>query len=193
MRGTITNTVVVAGNETDPNTDNNTDSEDTQVNGDDSLSIIKTDSTDPVHVGQNLIYTVTVSNGGPSNSTNVQVVDTLPAGVSFISAVASQGTGCNNVANTVTCDLGTIAPNQSATITITVLVDLALNPGGSTIITNTATVTSTEDPQGPQTEEDTAVNNPVPVPSLNGWGMMIFVVLAGLSAAYYLRRQTESK
>ena len=81
VRGTITNTVVVAGSETDPDTDNNTDSEDTQVNGDDSLSITKTDSTDPVHVGQNLTYTVTVSNGGPSNSTNVQVVDTLPAGV----------------------------------------------------------------------------------------------------------------
>jgi uncharacterized repeat protein (TIGR01451 family) len=188
-RGTITNTVIVAGNEPDPNTDNNTDSEDTQVNGQDDLSITKTDSSDPVLVGQNLIYTVTVINGGPSDSTNVQVVDTLPAGVSFISAVASQGTGCNNVANTVTCDLGTIAPNQSATITITVLVNISLPPGGSTLITNSATVTSDEDPQGSQTQEDTAVNRPMTIPSLNEWGMILFMILAGIASIHNFRKR----
>ena len=31
------------------------------------------------------------------------------------------------------------------------------------------------------------------VPTMNEWGMIIFVVLAGLGAAYYLRRQEETK
>ena len=140
-----------------------------------------------MQVGDNLTYTVNVSNGGPSNSTNVQVVDTLPGGVSFISAVASQGTGCNNIANTVTCDLGTIAPYQSATITITVLVNIALNPGESTTITTSATVTSAEEP-GSRTGEDTTVDNHFLIPSLTEWGMIIFVVLAGLLSVYYIRR-----
>jgi uncharacterized repeat protein (TIGR01451 family) len=190
-RGSITNGVVVSGGQTDPDTDNNTDSCNTNVTGDDDLHITKTDSPDPVITGNQLTYTINVSNGGPSDSTNVVVVDTLPPGtVSFVSASATQGSGCTNNGNvSVTCNLGTINPGGSATITIVVQVNIALALGGSTTITNSATVTSNEDPDDQTDSEDTRVTNPVAVPALTDVGMMIFVILAGLGAAYYLRRQ----
>ena len=55
-------------------------------------------------------YTITVTNAGPSPATNVVVTDTLPAGLTLVSATPSQGT-CNAV-DPVTCNLGTIAERR---------------------------------------------------------------------------------
>ena len=68
------------------------------------LAITKADSPDPVTVGQTLTYTLTASNNGPANATGVTVTDTLPSGVTFVSASPSQGT-CSGT-TTVTCSLG---------------------------------------------------------------------------------------
>jgi ubiquitin-large subunit ribosomal protein L40e len=35
--------------------------------------------------------------------------------------------------------------------------------------------------------------SPATIPTINGWGMIIFVVLAGLGAVYYMRRQKTAK
>ena len=56
------------------------------------LAVTKTGLPDPVLVGSNLTYTVTVTNNGPNNASNVMVTDTLPANVTFVSATPSQGT-----------------------------------------------------------------------------------------------------
>jgi uncharacterized repeat protein (TIGR01451 family)/CSLREA domain-containing protein len=96
------------------------------------LEISKADSPDPVTVGDNLTYTITVTNNGPDAATNVVVTDTLPSGVTFVSA----SPGCVHAAGVVTCNLGTIAVGDSVTITIVVTVTA---PG---TISNTATVTS---------------------------------------------------
>ena len=53
------------------------------------LSIAKTDSPDPVTVGAQLTYTITVSNAGPDTANGVQVVDDLDSQVDFVSAAAS--------------------------------------------------------------------------------------------------------
>jgi len=100
------------------------------------LSITKTDAPDPVSVGSNLIYTITVTNNGPDAATNVTVVDTLTASVSFVSATASQGS-CSGT-TTVTCNLGGIANGANATVTI------AVTPGTAGTLNNTATVSATE-------------------------------------------------
>jgi len=96
------------------------------------LEISKADSPDPVTVGDNLTYTITVTNGGPDAATNVVVTDTLPSGVTFVSA----SPGCVHSAGVVTCNLGNIPAGGSVTITIVVTVTA---PG---TISNTATVTS---------------------------------------------------
>ena len=103
------------------------------------LAIVKGDAPDPVVAGSNLTYTLTVNNGGPDAAAAVQVSDTLPAGVSFVSASSSAGS-CSGTA-TVVCSLGTVANGGSVTVTIVV------TPSAAGSLSNTATVSSsTDDP-----------------------------------------------
>jgi uncharacterized repeat protein (TIGR01451 family) len=99
------------------------------------LSLANADSRDPVMVGNSLTYTLTVSNEGVDTAEGVVLTDTLPNGPSFVSADASQGTCAGT--STVTCNLGTIAANATATVTIVV------TPRSTGNITNAASVTST--------------------------------------------------
>jgi uncharacterized repeat protein (TIGR01451 family) len=117
------------------------------------LSLTKSDSPDPVGVGQTLTYTLTAHNGGGDDATGVQVVDDLPAGPAFVSATASQGT-CARSGSQVTCDLGNLANGAGATVTIKV------TPQSEGTLTNTARVSGTEsDPNGANNEatQDTRV------------------------------------
>jgi uncharacterized repeat protein (TIGR01451 family) len=98
------------------------------------LSLTKT-APDLVTAGQNLTYILTVINHGPADATGVTVVDTMPAGVTFVSAAASQG-NCAEASGVVTCNLGTLANGANATVTIVATATLE-----GTII-NTAAVTS---------------------------------------------------
>jgi uncharacterized repeat protein (TIGR01451 family) len=195
--GTLTNTAVVAGHETEsdagPPDANNTATTVTQVNSGVGLFITKQDAPDPVVTGNNLTYTIVAGNVGPSDATNVQVVDTLPPGaVSFITAIPSQGSCTNNGNISVTCNLGTIAAGNSVTIIIRVKVTIAVSPGESTIITNHVNVRSTEDPTDANSRADTTVINRIRVPALSDWGMLIFFVLAGVASVYYLKRQRRT-
>jgi len=136
--GGISNTASVAANEFDPNLNNNSDTQVTTVNAAPSadLSITKSDSPDPVTVGNNLTYTITVKNNGPSGATGVTITDSLPATVTFVSATPSQGT-CTGTA-TVTCGLGSLTNGSSATVTIVV------TPTQAGSLSNTATVAGNE-------------------------------------------------
>jgi uncharacterized repeat protein (TIGR01451 family) len=100
-----------------------------------NLSITKADAPDPILLGQNLTYTITVNNAGPNSAYGVTVADTLPAGVAFVSVTPSQGS-CTGT-SAITCALGTIANGGSATVTIVVTTT------ATGTLNNTATVTST--------------------------------------------------
>ena len=125
------------------------------------LSITKTDSADPVNAGDNLSYTVTVTNNGPDPATNVVVTDTLPAGVTFVltsGCAESPGGGVPN------CSLGTIANGTSKQYSIMVTVNAAT----SGTITNSASVAASEqDPNtaNNSTSENTQVNGSSPTVS----------------------------
>ena len=67
---------------------NNTDTEDTTVIARADLQVEKSDDTDPVIAGNNLTYTVKVTNLGPSDNSGFTLSDTLPAGTSFVSATS---------------------------------------------------------------------------------------------------------
>lgn len=84
-----------------------------------SLKLTKTDSPDPVKLGENLTYTIKVTNNGPDTASGVILTDTLPQGVDFISAVSSQGT-CSLAKGVVTCELGTMDMKEAVTATVTV-------------------------------------------------------------------------
>jgi uncharacterized repeat protein (TIGR01451 family) len=152
--GGISNTATVTANEFDPDLSNNSATQGTTVTLAD-VSLTKTDSPDPVTVGSNLTYTITVRNGGPSTATGVTMTDALPAGVTFVSATPSQG-NCNGTA-TVTCNLGSLSNGGSAIVTIVV------KPTAAGTITNTASVSAAEtDPDlaNNSSSQDTMVNAP---------------------------------
>jgi uncharacterized repeat protein (TIGR01451 family) len=115
----------------------NTPSMDFVVPGAD-LAITKTDSPDPVKGGQNLTYTIVVTNNGPSTATGVTMTDQLPKNAGFASAATTKGTCSAKPSRAlVTCALGDLVSGASATVTIVVK-----SPAKGTI-TNTASVTAT--------------------------------------------------
>jgi uncharacterized repeat protein (TIGR01451 family) len=100
-----------------------------------ALSLTMIDAPDPVTVGSALTYSVQVSNRGPFAATTVTVADTLPAGVAFVSATASQGS-CTFVSllRAVVCSLGSVANGDAASIT------MVARPSQRGSLTNVATV-----------------------------------------------------
>ena len=98
------------------------------------LAITKTVNPDTVGIGQQLTYTIQVSNAGPGSAAGVTVADPLPSTLSFATTATTQGT-CTGT-QTVTCALGTIANGGTATITI------KATPTAPGTVTNTASVTS---------------------------------------------------
>jgi uncharacterized repeat protein (TIGR01451 family) len=108
------------------------------------------DDTSPA-VGDTVTFTITVTNSGPEVATSVVVSDLLPTGVTFDSAIASQGS-YNDVTGVWT--VGTLAVSGSATLTIDATVDTGTE--GDTI-TNTACVTSLDQVDPDQIDCDDAV------------------------------------
>jgi uncharacterized repeat protein (TIGR01451 family) len=96
------------------------------------LAVVKTADPASVLLGGNVTYTLTVTNNGPVTDTGVQVADSLPAGVGFVSVASSQGT-CTG-GSLVQCNLGTMTNGQKVTITI------VAKTAATGSITNTATV-----------------------------------------------------
>ena len=140
-----------------------------------NLTLTKTvDDPEPLPF-QNIEYTVVISNAGPADATNVEIVDTLPAGLDFVSVVVSGGDAtefCALAGQALTCDMGTVTVASPETVTITAAAQSGQE--GNTL-TNSVEVTEVDnsDPNsvknnGVTTEDDYAevditVTAPVPV------------------------------
>jgi uncharacterized repeat protein (TIGR01451 family) len=98
------------------------------------LKITKRDSADPIVAGNRLTYTLVVTNDGPGVSYNTIVSDSLPAGVSYVSASPIPSS-----TSPITWSLGTLDVNASRTFTVVVDVNRLF----SGALTNTASITST--------------------------------------------------
>jgi uncharacterized repeat protein (TIGR01451 family) len=125
-----------------------------EVDGSSDLSIVKTSSPNPVEVNTAHTYTLTISNGGPDEATNVTVTDILPASFTIGTITPSQGTCSPLVGTTLTCNLGTIANGGNATVTI------EATPTQTGIISNTAVVSGDQpdpDPTDNSSTESTTV------------------------------------
>ena len=102
-----------------------------------NLSLTKVAQNDPVTAGTSMVYMLTVTNLGPSNTANTVVTDTLPAGVTYQSY---SGTGWTCTLNTgrVVCTRAGMNNGTSSSVALTLLV----NSGTTGTLSNTAVVSS---------------------------------------------------
>ena len=84
--------------------------------------------------GEAITYTVAVTNNGPEAASGVEITDNLPAGLTFQSSSASQGTYAGGI-----WSVGSLALGSTATLTITANVNAGT---AGQIITNTAAVSA---------------------------------------------------
>lgn len=132
----ITNTGTFDTSETDPVSA----IAQTTVQSGPSIAIAKADTPDPVAAGSNITYTISWAIAGNAPATNVVVTDPLPANTTFVSA-DSGGTLSGGI---VTWNLGTKNPGQGGVLMLVVKTAAPI-PNG-TVVTNTATIDSTENP-----------------------------------------------
>ena len=85
------NVASVSSTTPDDTAANNTATVETTLNRDADVAISQGVSPASVLVGQPTTFTVVVTNHGPARATGLVVQDLLPAGLSFVSATASQG------------------------------------------------------------------------------------------------------
>jgi uncharacterized repeat protein (TIGR01451 family) len=82
-----------------------------------SLSLQVTDGPDPVLAGSNVTYSIQVTNNGAHLATGVSLVDVLPPGAVFVSAMSSQGS-CAHANGVVTCQFGDVAGSQGSNVVV---------------------------------------------------------------------------
>ncbi len=117
------------------------------------ISLTKVASTTTPLVGQNVVYTITVTNLGPSAARTIVVSDPPPVGTTNVSAVTTVGT---YDPATGLWSIPALAVNQTATLTETDRVD---SPNA---IVNGARVTSAEQPDlNPNNQSGSVTVNPV--------------------------------
>ena len=159
--GNYTNVTAATTTSFDPDLTNNRAPATTTV---DARADVITTKTGPATalVAHDITYTISVRNTGPSAAANVVVTDTLPVGLTFVTASA----GATPTGNLVTWpSISSLAAGASASFTVTV----RATTGGS--YTNVAASTSsTPDPtpgnnngQAPAARVVTAVSNPADV------------------------------
>ncbi|MDQ3741772.1 MAG: hypothetical protein M3389_12610, partial [Actinomycetota bacterium] len=84
------------------------------------LSVATAASPDPVPVGDELTYTLTVRNEGPAAAKGVVLTGELPADVAIGAITPSQGT-CSRDGLALTCAVGALASGATATVTVKVV------------------------------------------------------------------------
>lgn len=146
----LTNVAEVASSTSDPNTANNRASVTTAVTRAADVSLTKSVTPTAPVPGNTVTYTLAATNGGPSSAAGVVVTDSVPAAFNAVSATTTSGT-CSVTGNGVSCAVGTLAPDATATVRITATLDAAYT-GGS--LTNAAQVQA--DTTDPVTTNNTA-------------------------------------
>ena len=128
------------------------------------LDITKVAAPNPVVAGNNLTYTITVSNAGPDPAVSASLSDTLPAATTFVSLASPGGWSCTTPAvgagGTISCSLASMNVG-SAVFTLMVAVDVS----ASGTVSNTATITSSTSDPTPANNSATA-NTTVNAPTI---------------------------
>ncbi len=159
--GTRTNVAVVSSTTADPDPADDTGTADVIAGPAADLSVVKTaPATTPA--GEELTYTLEVTNNGPSPAQEAQVADVLPAGTAYVRSSTPAGS-CAEQAGTVTCRLGTLAGTSTVRVLITVRVPLTL---ADRTLSNAASVSADNGDPEPANNTSTANTTVGPVTDL---------------------------
>jgi uncharacterized repeat protein (TIGR01451 family) len=109
------------------------------------LAVQLTAAPNPVFVGSNLVYTITVFNSGPFAAPNVVAEDILPGSLKLLSNIVSQGSASLH-SNRVIATFGTLPTTNQATLRLFVAPQNVVGP-----VQNTVTVTSGYEDPAPET------------------------------------------
>ncbi|WP_405209328.1 PKD domain-containing protein [Aquimarina sp. LLG6339-5] len=148
--------------DSDPSTDNTVDENgDADPDDDDEdtanvtiisadLSLGKTVAPASADVGDSVVFTITVTNGGANSATNVVVEDQLPAGYSY----QSDNSGGNYAPGSGVWNVGTVAVGSPESIQITALVNAPTGAIGE--YNNVAEITASDqlDPDSTPDNDD---------------------------------------
>ena len=132
----------------------------TPVSGAD-LEVTKSVNNATPGEGDSVTYTVTVDNNGPDDATGVEVTDALPTGVTY----SSDSAGGSYNSGTGVWTVGSLADAASATLTIVAAVDAGT--GGDTI-TNTASISASDQADPDATNNSASADITVAVPGGGG-------------------------
>ncbi|MCP4656709.1 MAG: DUF11 domain-containing protein, partial [bacterium] len=138
----ITNHAKVRANEQDDDKGNDGNDETTSVRIAADLALTMSDSKDPLEIGEELTFTLAVTNGGPSDATGVEVTNTLSDGVSF--QLGDSSPGCRfEGPNKVICEIETLEAGGSEPFEIVVLVE---DPQGNFLLNEARVSAEQSDP-----------------------------------------------
>jgi len=150
----IENTAKIRGDQPDPVAANNSSGVTTQVDDppatDFNLTLVKA-LVGPAkpRLGDVLTYTLTAGNEGPATAKAVKIVDTLPAGLEYVSSSLAGGK-CSAAGPVVTCKLASLAAGVKKTAT------LKARAAGTGTVKNTASVSAAHADAKQSDNHDTA-------------------------------------
>ena len=161
--GQINNTATVKSTTADPTPEDNTSTALTTVNNRDNLALTKTGPSGPLTAGRDqIVYTLTIHNSGPSDSSQLTISDVLPPVLTnaeyYVVGYSTQWMPWNN-------PLSWGNPLKAGQdLVIQIRGDILPNATSSTgqefnsiDVTNTANVTSPTDPTGSQDSWNTRI------------------------------------
>jgi len=172
--GELSETATVSSNSQDPDLSNNSATATTEVDPAADLGVSITASASPIASNIDFAYKVAVTNAGPSSGSNVVVTDSLPPGVTFVSAASDQGVTPTLSNGVVTLTIGTLNPNSTANLTIEV--DPTAAPGST--LKDTASVA------GQEADPNQANNTATLVTPVRGVSDLVVTAVAQPAAVY---------
>jgi uncharacterized repeat protein (TIGR01451 family) len=136
-RNPLVNQVQVRSATPDLHPANNQDQTTTTVNAVAALSLSKTVAPTTVTGQAPFIYTLTLANDGPSAALATVLTDEWPASLELVSGPAQ----CTLVGSVLTCNLGTVQPDQELVLSLTAQAT-AVDPVSDTVYSNLAVANS---------------------------------------------------
>lgn len=154
-KGSAPNTAEVSSTTPDSDLSDNTSTDTPTIVSDADLGIVKAHVGTAFTAGQQEQYTFTVTNAGPSaDAPSYTITDTLPTGVTFVSATGDAT--CTVAGQDITCTGGGIAAGAPAQVT-TVTVAIAGSATGTLV--NTANIAAAPGTTDPNMANNTSTDN----------------------------------